>query len=60
MGIWEGRPYLLVLQYTAVIAFIVLLVGIVSGNVDVMIGGAVCLVVVFSAYLFFYVKSEHR
>jgi ABC-type Mn2+/Zn2+ transport system permease subunit len=45
---------------SSVIGFIALLAGIVSGNVDVMIGGAVWLVVASSAYLVFYVKSKHN
>jgi len=59
-GVSTGRPYLLVLQFCAVIGFATLLGAIVLGNVDAMIEAAVWLVVVFSAYLFFYVKSEPR
>ena len=40
--------------------FIMLLGGIVLGNVELMIYGAVWLVVASSAYLIFYVKSKHR
>jgi len=38
--------------------FIMLLGGIVLGNVELMIAGAVWLVVASSAYLIFYVKRE--
>jgi hypothetical protein len=57
---WNMRPHRWVLLISGVVGFGVLLVGIVLGNADVMSGGAVWLVVVFLAYLFFYVKSEHR
>ena len=46
-----GRPYRLVVLYCVIIGFIVLLAGIVLGNVYVMICGAVWLVVPVSAYL---------
>ena len=65
MGIWQGWPWneappkWFVLT-GCVIGFIVFLGGIVSGNADIMIGGAVWSVVASSAYLIFYVKSEHR
>jgi hypothetical protein len=59
-GVSVGRPYSLVLQFCAVIGFVMFLVGIVLGNFDAMIEAAVWLVVVFSAYLFFYAKSQHR
>lgn len=57
---WRGRPHLWVLLISGVIGFTALLGGIVSGKADIMIGGAVWLVVASSAYLIFYVKSEHR
>lgn len=57
---WRGRPHLWVVLIYVVSGFIVLLGGIVSGNVDMMIVGAVWLVVASSVYLIFYVKSEHR
>jgi len=40
--------------------FIMLLGGIVVGNVEFMIVGAMWLVGASSAYLIFYVKREHR
>jgi hypothetical protein len=57
---WQGRPHLWVLLISDVVGFIGLLAGMVSGKADIMIGGAVWLVVASSAYLIFYVKSEHR
>lgn len=43
-----------------VIGFIVLLSGMVAGNFAATIVGAVWLFTASSAYLIFYVKSEHR
>jgi hypothetical protein len=60
VSIPQGRPYLWFVLICGVGGFIMLLGGIVSGNVELMIGGAVWLVVASSAYLIFYVKSEHR
>jgi hypothetical protein len=57
MGKWPSWWY--VLTY-GVIGFIVLLGGIVSGNVVAFFVGAVWLSAASSAYLIFYVKSEHR
>jgi ABC-type Mn2+/Zn2+ transport system permease subunit len=55
---WNMRPHRWVLLISWIVGFIGLLGGIFSGNVDIMIGGAVWLVVTSSAYLVFYVKSE--
>lgn len=55
-----GRPYLWYLLICGVTGFIMLLGAIVLGNVELMIAGAVLLVGASSAYLIFYVKSEHK
>ena len=46
-----GRPYHFVVLECVIIGFIALLAGIVLGNVYMMIGGAVSVVVPVSAYL---------
>ena len=46
-----GTPYRLVMLEWVIIGFIVLLGGMVLGNVYMMIGGAVSVVVPVSAYL---------
>jgi ABC-type Mn2+/Zn2+ transport system permease subunit len=56
---WRGRPHRWVLLISGVVGFIGLLGGIVSGHAEITIGGVIWLVVT-SAYLIFYVKSEHR
>ncbi len=60
VSIPQGRPYLWFILICGVTGFIMLLGGIVSGNAELMIVGTVWLVVASSAYLFFYVKSEHK
>jgi hypothetical protein len=57
---WNMRPHMWVLLISGVVGFIGLLGGIVSGKADIIIGGAVWLVVASSAYLVFYVKSKHN
>ena len=49
-GVSTGRPYLWFVLISGVIGFIALLGGIISWNVDVMIEGAVWLVVASSVY----------
>ncbi len=60
VSIPQGRPYLWFVLICGVTGFIMLLSGIVLANAELMSLGALWLIGAFSAYLFFYVKSEHR
>jgi hypothetical protein len=54
---WPSGWYLVV---WGILGFLVLLSGVVSGNVVTMVVGAILLFAPTSAYLTSYVKSEHR
>ena len=57
LKLWPSKWYCVV---WGILGYVVLLSGVVSGNVDTMIFGTVYTSVATSAFLMYYVESEHR
>ena len=57
MELWPSKWYCAI---WGILSFLILLGGIESNRVDLMVAGAILLFVATSAYLMYYVESEHR
>ena len=57
MELWPSKWYCV---GWGILGFLVLLSGVVSGNVDTMVFGTLFTFVATSAFLMYYVESEHR